>query len=73
MDFGAYGSNGQYRSNITASYPPQYGPHYGYGPSNREIGVQMNFNQPHFSGPAPGFREITDSAQNTSIIQRTFI
>ena len=95
MDSGSYSSNGQYRPNINAPYPPQYGPphvsapyppqygpqisapnppqygppHYGYGPSAPRIGVQMNFNQPHFSGPAPGFREIPDSAHMHPLFQ----
>ena len=108
MDSGSYSSNGQYRPNINAPYPPQYGPphvsapyppqygpqinapnppqygpphisgpnppqygppHYGYGPNAPRIGVQMNFNQPNFSGPAPGFREIPDSAHMHPLFQ----
>ena len=95
MDSGSYSSNGQYKPNISAPYPPQYGPphmsgpyppqygpqinapnppqygppHYGYGPSAPRIGVQMNFNQPNFSGPAPGFREIPDSAHMHPLFQ----
>ena len=95
MDSGSYSSNGQYRPNINAPYPPQYGPqinaqnppqygpphisapnppqygppHYGYGPSAPRIDAEMNFNRPHFSGPAPGFREIPDTAHMHPLFQ----
>ena len=60
----------QYGPHISDQIPPQYGPpHYGYGPSAPRIGVQMNFNQPNFSGPAPGFREIPDSAHMHPLFQ----
>ena len=55
---------------ISAPNPPQYGPpHYGYGPSAPRIDAEMNFNRPHFSGPAPGFREIPDTAHMHPLFQ----
>ena len=57
MDSGSYSSNGQYRPNINAPYPPQYGPPHVSAPYPPQYGPQINaqnppqYGPPHISGP----------------------